>query len=151
MKNFPVIRSNCYSPHSFERMINSLSDKETKESFSVFHNNVRSLRGNFKKLEEQLFSDLDFNFDLIGISETKITNSNQDHSPVVPGYNFEYVPTPLAAGGVGMYISNALNYKILEKKSTSAFQALWIEIYFTKKGTSYVALYIVNTTTPNSF
>ena len=77
MKNFPVIRSNCYSPHSFERMINSLSDKETKESFSIFHNNVRSLRGNFKKLEEQLFSDLDFNFDLIGISETKITNSNK--------------------------------------------------------------------------
>ena len=105
----------------------------TKESFSIFYNNVRSLRGNFEKLEEQLFSNLDFNFDLIGISETKITNSNQDRIPVVPGYNFEYVPTPLAAGGVGMYISNALNYKILEKKSTSAFQALWIEIYFTKK------------------
>ena len=41
--NFPVRRSNYHSPHSFERMINSLSDKETKESFSIFHNNVRSL------------------------------------------------------------------------------------------------------------
>ena len=66
---------------------------------------------------------LAFNFDLIGISETKITNSNQDHIPVVPGYNFEYVPSPLAAGGVGMYISNALNYKILEKKINFGFSS----------------------------
>ena len=48
------MRSNYYSQHIFERMINSLSDKETKESFSIFHNIVRSLRGNFEKLEEQL-------------------------------------------------------------------------------------------------
>ena len=34
------MRSNYYSQHIFERMINSLSDKETK--------------GNFEKLEEQL-------------------------------------------------------------------------------------------------
>ena len=71
-ENIPVIRSNYYSPHSFENMINSLPVKEAKESFSIFHNNVRSLRGNFENLEEYLFSNSDFNFDLIGISETKI-------------------------------------------------------------------------------
>ena len=71
-ENIPVIRSNYYSPHSFENMINSLPVKEAKESFSIFHNNVRSLRGKFENLEEYLFSNSDFNFDLIGISETKI-------------------------------------------------------------------------------
>ena len=96
-------------------MINSLPGKEAKESFSIFHNNIRSLRSNFENLEEYLFSNSNFSFDLIGISETKITNSNQDHIPVVSGYNFEYVPTLLAARGVGISISNTLKYKILEK------------------------------------
>ena len=38
------------------------------------------------------------------------------------------MPTPLAAGVVGMYIDEKLEYKILEKCANEAFQALWIEI-----------------------
>ena len=45
------------------------------------------------------------------------------------GYEFEYVPTPLAAGGVGMYIKSDLNYAVIEKSSQDAFQALWIEVH----------------------
>ena len=37
----------------------------------------------------------------------KITNANfSDFNPKIPNYEFEYVPTPLAAGGVGMYIDD---------------------------------------------
>ena len=36
----------------------------------------------------------------------------------------EYVPTPLSAGGVGMYIKSDLNYTVIEKSSEDAFQAL---------------------------
>jgi len=50
----------------------------------------------------------------------------------MPGYVFEYVPTPLASGGVGMFIDESLNFCILEKTSNEAFQALWIEISFVK-------------------
>lgn len=50
----------------------------------------------------------------------------------MPGYVFEYVPTPLASGGVGMFIDESLNFRILEKTSNEAFQALWIEISFVK-------------------
>ena len=46
----------------------------------------------------------------------------------IPGYEFEYVPTPLASGGVGMYIDNTLEYIVLGKCANDAFQALWIEI-----------------------
>ena len=49
------------------------------------------------------------------------------------GYSFEYVPTPLASGGVGMYINNNLRYSVLEKTSNKSFQALWIEIQFQRK------------------
>ena len=49
------------------------------------------------------------------------------------GYKFEYSPTPLVAGGVGMYIDEDLNYSLIEKASENAFQALWIEIQFPKQ------------------
>ena len=40
------------------------------------------------------------------------------------------MPTPLAAGGVGLFVDQSLDYIVLEKISNEAFQALWIEIYF---------------------
>ena len=45
----------------------------------------------------------------------------------IPGYSFEYVPTPLSSGGVGLFIDEFLSYRILEKISNEAFQALWAE------------------------
>ena len=68
------------------------------------------------------------------ISETKITTSNLAKSvPKIPGYNFEFVPTPLASGGVALFIDDRHSYRILEKASNEAFQALWVEISFVKK------------------
>ena len=51
----------------------------------------------------------------------------------IPGYVFEYVPTPLASGGVGMFIDESLDYRILEKTSNEAFQVLWTEFSFVNK------------------
>lgn len=69
---------------------------------------------------------------LIGVTETRIRNANSmDFNPEIPGYTFEYVPTPLSAGGVGMYIDSELRYTVLEKSSNEAFQALWVEIFQT--------------------
>ena len=96
---------------------------------SIFHNNVRSLKRNLENLQVQLLDELDFHFNIIGVTETKITNSTQlNFETKIPGYEFEYVPTPLASGGVGMYIDNTLEYTVLEKCTNDAFQALWIEI-----------------------
>ncbi|CAB4009394.1 Hypothetical predicted protein [Paramuricea clavata] len=96
---------------------------------SIFHNNVRSLKRNLENLQVQLLDELDFHFNIIGVTETKITNSTQlNFETKIPGYEFEYIPTPLASGGVGMYIDNTLEYTVLEKCTNDAFQALWIEI-----------------------
>ena len=76
--------------------------------------------------------ELDFRFSIIGISETRITNANSEglnFNYDIPGYAFEYVPTPLSAGGVGMYIRDDYKYFVIEKMSEQAFQALWIEIF----------------------
>ncbi|CAH3017667.1 unnamed protein product, partial [Porites evermanni] len=78
--------------------------KVFRSQLTLFHNNVCSLKSNLENLQTHLLNELDFHFNIIGVTETRITNSNFiDFNPNITGYNFEYVPTPLSAGGVGMY------------------------------------------------
>ena len=85
-----------------------------------------------------------------GVSETKIISGKEmDFNPSIPGYVFEYVPTPLAFGGVGLYINDSLKYTVIEKVSDEASQSLWIEIQLRRKVTSFVVSYIDNITLPN--
>ena len=129
-----TITSRYFSPHSFKEMKTKLSKDETISSFSVFHNNVVSLNRNLENLQTQILHEVDFHFNVIGITETKITNANSQLCTAhIPGYVFEYVPTPLASGGVGMFIDESLDYRVLERTSNEAFQVLWAEFSFEKK------------------
>ena len=67
----------------------------------------------------------------------------------IPGYVFEYVPTPLASGGVGLYINDSLKYTVIEKVCDEAFQSL-SKSNFRRKATSFVISYIDNITQHNS-
>ena len=126
--NFHKIYSNYYSPHSYS--VIKFSKETENNNFSMFHTNIRSLRKNFDNFETHLLHELDFQFSIIGLTETRITNVDSlNFECDLPGYVFEYVPTPLAAGGVGMYIDKTYKYTILEKCSNEAFQSLWIEIH----------------------
>ena len=103
----------------------------------MLHNNVRSLRRNLENLQVHLLDELNYSFSVIGVSETKISTVdcvNFDTS--IPGYKFEYVPTPLSSGGVGMYVKDNLNYTIIDKTSNEAFQALWIEFHLSRQPNS---------------
>ena len=53
------------------------SKAEIDTSFSVFHNNVVSLNHNLENLQTHILHELDFHFNVIGVSETKITNANR--------------------------------------------------------------------------
>ena len=60
----------------------------------------------------------------IGITETRITENDQsDYQPSIPGYSFEFAPTPLAAGGVGMFIDENVKYRV----SPESFQTYFDE------------------------
>ena len=73
------------------------------------HNNIRSLKRNLENFQVHLLDELNFEFSIIGVSETKtISGKEMDFNPSIPGYVFEYVPTPLASGGVGLYINDSL-------------------------------------------
>ena len=97
-----------------------------------------------------LLDELNFEFSIIGVSETKIISGKEmDFNPRIPGYVFEYVPTPLASGGVGLYINDSLKYTVIEKVCDEAFQSL-SKSNFHRKATSFVISYIDNITLPNS-
>ena len=128
------IQSRYYSPHSFNKFKTELPRRASDSCVSVLHNNVRSLRRNLKNFQVHVLDELNFNFSNIGVSETKIiTGKNLDFNPNIPGYILECAPTPLASGGVGLYINESLKYTVTEKTSNEAFQALWIEIHSSQK------------------
>ena len=97
---------------------------------------MRSLRRNLNNFQSHLLEELQLQLSVIGITETKIRNSNLplDFDSSIPNYRFEYVPTPLSDGGVGMYIHNDFNYTctVIERTCDEAFQALWVEIHIAK-------------------
>ena len=88
------------------------------DSFSIFHNNLISLSKNFENLQSSILDALGFSFNIIGIKDTKINDSNSESAEFsLLGYEFEFVPTPLAFGDIGMFIDETLHYTILEKKN----------------------------------
>ena len=98
------VRCRYFTPNSFYQEKCKLGhDSSRKASFSVFHNNICSLRKNLENLQTHILDELDFPFSIIGITETRITNEDLGgFNYNIPGYSFEYVPTPLCAGGVGV-------------------------------------------------
>ena len=53
--------------------------------------------------------ELGIQFNVIGVTETKINNSNENTGlSNILLYVFEHVPTPLACGGVGLPVDETL-------------------------------------------
>ena len=144
------MRSNYYSPYKFSEIKRSVSDS----SLSFIHQNIRSLKRNIENFQDHLLYELNFNFSVIGLSETQITNADANFltfNPDIPGYCFEYVPTPLSAGGVGMYIKEGISYKVIEKTSNESFQGVWIELQFPKKTNVICAILYRQHNSPEDF
>ena len=70
--------------------------------------------------QSHLLEELQLHFSVIGVTETKITNSKLllDSYSLIPNYRFEYVPTPPWAGGVGKLLRK--NFCILSRLTLSS-------------------------------
>ena len=142
------IRSRYFSPHSLKQFTCNLSKHQIESCLSIFHNNIRSLNRNLDDLVTDYLHELGFYFNVIGVTETKINNSNQNTGlRNILGYAFEHVPTPLACGGVGLFV----DYSVLEKVTTESFQALWIEISFVKQKNVICGIMYRQHNSPESF
>ena len=92
--------------------IQTLNIPNKSKSLSMFHINTCSLSKNFDDLE-YLLKTTNMNFDIIAISETRITkNINNILSNInLNNYAFEFTPTESSAGGTLIYAANHLAYK----------------------------------------
>ena len=77
-----------------------------------------------------MLNKVNVHFTIIGVTDTRIRERdsvNLSLMPKLPGYRFEFIPTPLAAGGVGLFIDENVKCRIVERVTNSSYQALWIE------------------------
>ena len=92
---------------------------KSRQVFLFFYSNVVR---HFENLQTHLLHELEFFFNVIGATETKIINFNfYTCNANIPGYVFECTPTPLELGRVGLLIDVTLSYCVLEKISNEAF------------------------------
>ena len=104
--------------------------RPTKQSFLLFHMNIRSLSAHHDELLV-LLSGLKFTFDIIDLSETKEQREKGFLSNVnLAGYNIHSQPTKSSNGGVTMYVKSSLNYKVREDLSVTKaeFEMICIEL-----------------------
>ena len=123
-----------FSNHKFHKLIKkSLSDKER---FSLLHSNISSLLGNFDKLESLLL-DLDLDFDVLALTETWHSKSNDSRfkNLNIPGFHPYFgLQGSSKNGGCGFFIKDSLNFhnrNYLNKSFMSEkceFESQWVEI-----------------------
>lgn len=71
-------------------MFKNTLQNDKDNCFSLLHNSVRSLKRNLDNLQVHLLDELDYNLSVLGVTETKITNTNSlDFKPNLPNYEFE--------------------------------------------------------------
>ena len=75
--NHQILQTQYYSPHKFSNLKKSRTNYFTDTTFSMLHNNARSLKRNQEDFQTHLLSQLNFNFtsSCMGITESKIRDS----------------------------------------------------------------------------
>ncbi len=109
---------------------NSLNDdilRSNISDLSIFHNNVRSLNANFLLIHE-IFQKCSKLPDIFAFTETKL-NDDKDPPPMA-GYSFESKNSPSSCGGVGLYLSNLLDYTLRPDLSlqSESCEDLWVQL-----------------------
>ena len=75
-----------YLTHDFHKLHNKNSKRTNNINLSVLYTNICSLQGNFDNLE-QLLNNLEYEFDIIALTETWHTAGKQNIIPgLLPGY-----------------------------------------------------------------
>ena len=106
--------SNYYHEESFNHSLQRVFNGH--DTFSVMHLNIRSIPSNLTNLIQYL-SNINLNFDTIGLSETWLNETNKDVYNL-DGYNHIPLVRPdRIHGGVSLFISDLISYRILNEIS----------------------------------
>ena len=78
---------------------------------SLLHLNISFLPFHIDEFTH-LLSELNSNFKIIGITETRLTTKKDPVNSIeIPNYNKEHTPAESDKGGALLYISKEINYK----------------------------------------
>ena len=126
--NFDYYSTDCFNNSVDITRMNGNSIK--RKAFTALHCNIRSLSANHDNLYH-LLQELDCQFSLIGLSETKFKKGKDNFSNFnFDGYDFVHEPSLTNAGGVGFFVENNLTYIIRNDLNNSSIHSemLWIEV-----------------------
>ena len=117
------VNSNYYDTITFPETM------KTKDCFSLFHVNLRSLSAHIDEMQA-LRTALKLRFDVIGVSETKEQAGGFLKNSTLSGCVLHSQYSSSSAGGVAMFIKEDLQHMMRDDLSTceGEFETIWIEI-----------------------
>ena len=124
-----LLSCDYYDVDDFNKIVINQSD------LTVIHLNISSLALHTAKLKLFL-SLIKTKFDIICISESRITKNNSLTTNVNIGYNFQHTPTESKAGASLMYISDKISYKMrndLNIYCSKQLESVFIEVLIPNK------------------
>ena len=121
---FLDINCNYLSPNDLD---DTYLDTST-EDLVIYHNNIRSLKKNFAKVQDEIFNNCTMLPNIMAFTETKINDSSC--IPTLNGYNFEHIDSKTSCGGVGIYLSNDIKYSLNNQLNLGlpGCDDVWVEI-----------------------
>ena len=132
-----IASSKCYD---IEELQNLKITNKIKSLF-LFHINACSLSKNFDYLQH-LLSCTNKNFDVIAITETRITKNVFIISNLsINNYSTEFTPTESSAGGTLLYIANHLSYIPRQDLRMNELESAFIEIMNPRKSNLVGTIY----------
>ena len=91
--------------------INEFNYTQNQNHISFFHQNIATLEGHKDEFENVL-AQLNYSFNVIGLSETKIKrNVTPKYNVSLPGYKHYLTPTEMECGGTIIYVSDDFTSK----------------------------------------
>mgnify|MGYP002804047169 FL=1 len=122
---------NCdyYLPNDFSRLMKT-ANIANDNIFSITHLNIRSLNNKLNSLKK-LLNSLNLPFQIIGLTETWLNDTNDD-SFKLDNYDFVNANrTSRNGGGVGIYITKDMNFKLrrdLNTNDENIMESTFVEI-----------------------
>ena len=108
----------------------NFNHKKKKNVFSLFHTNIGSLSKHKEELETVL-TMLDFKFDVIGISESKLKKNVKPNFDIeIEGYKCFHVDTEAEKGGSLIYLSDNIIHKERKDIEKQLYKATFLESSF---------------------
>lgn len=109
------------------------------QSLNVAHVNVRSLLGNFDRVQEHVSCN---NYDIIGISETWLGEDSVSSAVDLDQYNFfQQNRIDRRGGGVGLYVKDTFRCRLLCSKILDHIEYICIEVQLRSKNIIICVIY----------